>query len=83
MHLPSLCTIRHCKRYKEIFKRLVSKHGIKMKASTAVQRKLLELSYVLVKNNTRFDTEYFENELKKKGVEENSTAPLQSETCST
>ena len=83
MHLPSLCTIRHCKRYKEIFKRLVSKHGIKMKASTAVQRKLLELSYVLVKNNTRFDTEYFENELKKKWVEENSTVPLQSETCST
>jgi transposase len=83
MHLPSLCSIRHCERYKEIFKRLVSKHGIKMKASTAVQRKLLELSYILVKNNTRFDPDFFENEIKKKGAVEESTAPLQSETCST
>jgi transposase len=82
MHLPALSSIQHCDRYKGIFARLVSKHGIKMKASTAVQRKLLELSYILVKNNTRFDNNYFENEIKKKGIEENST-PLQSEPCST
>jgi transposase len=83
MHLPSLCSIRHCERHKEIFKRLVSKHGIKMKASTAIQRKLLELSYILVKNNTRFDPDFFENEIRKKGAVEESTTPLQSETCST
>lgn len=81
MHLPSLAAIRHCERYKAIFARLVSKHGIKMKASTAVQRKLLELAYILVKNNTKFEVQYLINN--EKGTEEKTTAPLQSETCST
>ena len=32
-------------------RRLVGKHGIKIKAAVAVQRKLLELIYTLYKNN--------------------------------
>ena len=40
MHLPALAAIRHSDRFKGIFVRLVSKHGIKMKAAVAVQRKL-------------------------------------------
>lgn len=81
MHLPSLSAIQHSERYKAIYARLVSKHGIKMKASTAVQRKLLELAYILVKNDTKFDPEYFmDNE---KGTEAKTPVPLQSETCST
>ena len=40
MHLPALAAMRHNERYKAIFARLVSRHGIKMKAVVAVQRKL-------------------------------------------
>jgi transposase len=40
MHLPALSAIRHEERFKAIFVRLVSKHGIKMKAVVAVQRNL-------------------------------------------
>ena len=58
MHLPALCAIRHDERFKAIFARLVSKHGIKMKAAVAVQRKLLELIYTLYKNNATYDREY-------------------------
>ena len=58
MHLPALAAIRHDERFKAIFARLVSKHGIKMKAVVAVQRKLLELIYTLYKNNTPYDRAY-------------------------
>jgi transposase len=37
---------------------LVSRHGIKMKAAVAIQRKILELMYVLYKTNTPFDAEF-------------------------
>lgn len=57
MHLPALTAIKHTERYKELFARLVSKHGIKMKAAVAVQRKLLELAYILFKNQTVYDSE--------------------------
>lgn len=81
MHLPSLSAIMHCERYKAVFARLVSKHGIKMKASTAVQRKLLELSFILVKNKSKFNPEFFDQN--KKGTVVKSAAPLESETSST
>lgn len=54
MHLPALSAIRHDQKYKDLFVRLVGKHGIKMKAVTAVQRKLLELAYILHKNKTTY-----------------------------
>lgn len=86
MHLPSLSTIRHSDRYKAIFARLVSKHGIKMKASTAIQRKLLELSYILVKNNHPYDPKFLveenDEENKKEPVLKIPT-PLQSDKLST
>lgn len=58
MHLPALAAIRWDERFKAIFVRLVSKHGIKMKAAVAVQRKLLELIYILYKTNKPFDKNY-------------------------
>lgn len=58
MHLPALTAIRHDERFKAIFVRLVAKHGIKMKAAVAVQRKLLELLYILYKNKVGYDKEY-------------------------
>lgn len=61
MHLPALVAIRHDERFKALFVRLVSKHGIKMKAAVAVQRKLLEMTYTIFKSNKKYDKEYFKN----------------------
>lgn len=58
MHLPALAAIRFDERFKAIFIRLVSKHGIKMKAAVAVQRKLLEMIYTLYKTNKLYDKNY-------------------------
>ncbi len=77
MHLPSLSAIRHCQLYKSNFAMHVSKHGIKMKAAVAVQRKILELIFVLYTNKVPFDP-YFEF---KKGQQTVVDAPLQSSLC--
>ena len=58
MHLPALSAIRHDERFKAVFVRMVSKHGIKMKAAVAVQRKLLEMMFTLYKTNKKYDKEY-------------------------
>jgi transposase len=58
MHLPALTAIRVEERFKAVFIRLVSRHGIKMKAVVAVQRKLLELIYTLYKTNTPYNKQY-------------------------
>jgi transposase len=58
LHLPALAAIRHCERFKAIFTRLVSKHGIKMKAAVAIQRKLLEIVYTVFKTKCRYDNNY-------------------------
>lgn len=58
LHLPSLSAIRHDQRFKAVFSRLVAKHGIKMKAAVAVQRKLLELIYTLYKTGKPYDKNY-------------------------
>jgi transposase len=58
MHMPALVAIRNDERFKGIFARLVAKHGIKMKAVVAVQRKLLEMSYVVYKNNSMYNKDY-------------------------
>jgi len=65
MHLPALAAIRHDDRFKAIFARLVAKHGIKMKAAVAVQRKLLELVYILYKTNQPYDINYLQNKIVK------------------
>lgn len=61
LHLPALAAIKYSDRYKTIFARLVARHGRKMKAVVAVQRRLLELMYVLYKSNTPYDKNYLEN----------------------
>jgi transposase len=61
MHLPSLSAIKHDERFKGLFARLVSRHGVKMKAVVAVQRKLLELIYLVYKNNTVYQKDYEES----------------------
>ena len=63
MHLPALTAIRHDQRCKTIFIRLVSKHGIKMKAVVAVQRKLLEMTYTIFITRKAYDKEYFKRNI--------------------
>jgi transposase len=72
MHLPALTAIRKDERFKAIFTRLVSRHGIKMKAVVAVQRKLLEMIYTIYSTQKPYDENYIKskNELAKM---ENST----------
>jgi transposase len=71
MHLPALVAIRHDDRFKAVFARLVSKHGIKMKAVVAVQRKLLEMIYTIYKTNTPYDKNYLKrNESEIQNAEE-------------
>lgn len=62
MHLPALSAIRNDERCKAIFVRLVSKHGIKMKAAVAVQRKLLEMVYTIFKTQIAYDKNYFKTQ---------------------
>ena len=64
MHLPALAAIRHDERFKAVFARLVFKHGIKMKAAVAVQRKLLEMIFTIYKANTGYDKKYLSREIK-------------------
>jgi transposase len=58
MHLPALTAVKWDDNFRGIYARLVSKHGIKMKALVAIQRKILELIYILFKNETIYDKEY-------------------------
>jgi len=60
MHMPALSAIRHDERFKAIYARLIAKHGIKMKAAVAVQRKLLEMIYTVYKTNTPYDKSYLQ-----------------------
>ncbi|AZA84564.1 IS110 family transposase [Chryseobacterium lactis] len=66
MHFPALAAIRTDGRFREIFLRLVSKHGIKMKAVVAIQRKLLELTFILWKNNSYYDPQFVDYSIKLK-----------------
>jgi len=61
MHLPSLSAVKYNQNHKDLYSRIVSRTGIKKKGLIAVQRKLLELIYVLYKNKTFFLSNY-ENE---------------------
>jgi hypothetical protein len=69
LYLPALAAIRCNKPMNRMYERLVSKHGIKMKAVVAVMRKLLELSYILWKKNEEFDENYQEKKMQQKKVE--------------
>lgn len=72
MFLPALTAIRHDKRYKDIFARIVAKHGIKMKAAVAVQRKLLEMMFTIYKTQKAYNKNYLnQNETVTEEIMEN------------
>lgn len=72
MHMPALTAIRFNEQHKALFVRLVSRHGIKMKAAVAVQRKILELIYVIFKTDKPFDKDYIQQGVKGMDVVQNS-----------
>ena len=80
IHLPALAAIRSEERFKAIFVRLVSRHGIKMKAAVAVQRKLLELIYIIWKSDTAYDKDYLKTLDSSKAPNELGQ-PLKNETA--
>ncbi len=58
LHLPSLSAVKKSDIHRDLYTRIVAKSGVKMKALIAVQRKMLELTYVIFKNNTIFEQDY-------------------------
>jgi transposase len=64
MYMPALSAMRCNEHHKALFIRLVSNHGIKMKAAVAVQRKILELIYIIYKTDKPFDINYEESKNK-------------------
>jgi len=70
MHLPALAALRDDPKFKSLFIRLVEKHGIKMKAVVAVQRKLLELIFTIYKRKEPYQAnfEYLSKKEKQPGI---------------
>lgn len=62
LHLPAITSIKHNETHRDLYARIVSKNGIKMKGVVAVQRKILELIYTLHKNKTEFERNHLKKE---------------------
>jgi transposase len=60
MHFPALTAVRRDQRYKDLYARLIAKHGIKMKAVVAVQRKLLEMCFTVYKTKEKYQKDYLQ-----------------------
>jgi transposase len=58
MYMPSLAAVRCSGKHKDVYNRLVQRHGIRMKALVAIQRKLLEMMYIVHKTGKPFDKTY-------------------------
>lgn len=68
LYFPAFSAIKSQHQMKNLFIRLVGKHGIKMKAAVAVQRKLLILIYTLWKKNETFNKDFKIKELQQVGA---------------
>lgn len=58
MHLPGLTAVRWDDNFRDLYARIVSKNGIKMKGLIAVQRKLLEMTYTIFKHKCSYEKQY-------------------------
>lgn len=68
LYMPSLTAVRHDERMKAVYARGVGRHGIKMKALVAIQRKLLEVMYAVWKSGKKYDREYLQKQSRKDAV---------------
>lgn len=64
LHYPALSAVRSNKKYKKIQEAIYTRTGIKMKGYVAVQRRILELIYVLVKTKSVFDPNFEAKKIK-------------------
>jgi transposase len=58
MHFPALTSVKFNKNNRDLYERIETKTGIKMKGYTAVQRKTLSLIFTLWKKDEPFDPNY-------------------------
>lgn len=65
LHFPAISAVKHETQFKQLFDRILDRTSIKMKAYTAVQRKLLLLIYTLFKNDTVYDPNYLNTKIEK------------------
>lgn len=61
MFYPALSAIKNNEHFKEFYKRIVERSGVKMKGVMAVSRKILELIFVLFKNGEEYKKDYEKN----------------------
>jgi transposase len=64
MYLPSITAVKWDDNFKDLYIRIVSKQGIKKKGLVAVQRRLLEMSYTILKKEERYDKKFETNKQK-------------------
>jgi transposase len=69
LHFPALTATRHDEHFKGLFARLVSRHGIKMKAAVAVQRKLLQLMFTIYKTGVPYDKNFHKDKAAAEGTQ--------------
>ena len=67
LYMPALVAVKFNPEHRAFYQRLEEKHGIKMKAYTAVQRKLLVLIYTLWKKNEAYNPEHVQEDEKNLG----------------
>jgi len=58
MYFPAIVSVKHNPVHTALYARLLAKSGIKMKGLVAVQRKILELMYLLYKKQEYYDPKY-------------------------
>jgi len=58
LYFPAFTSINHYEPSKNLYTRIISKTGLKMKGAVAVQRKILVLIYVLWKKDQFFNPDY-------------------------
>jgi len=63
LYFPAITAVRHEGRLSRFYERLYNKHDIKMKAYTAVQRKLLILIYTLWSKQEPYDPSYLQKKV--------------------
>lgn len=61
MHMPAFCVVQHDTYFKTFYDRIYANTGLKMKAYTAVQRKLLSLIYTLWKKDEKYNMNFTTN----------------------
>jgi len=69
LHMPAFNVVRlKQKPFNDLYRRVYDRSKVKMKAYTAVQKKLLVLIYILWKKDTAYDPSYWETSREKEPV---------------